>query len=420
MPRETIAIIGSGAAGLTSAYLLSKKYEISLYEKNHYLGGHTHTVLIPEGPDRGMPVDTGFIVYNQENYPSLLKLFARLGIEGAPTDMSFSYSNQETGLEYSSYVPRGLLAQPFNLFRPSFIRMIADILKFNKRAVIDLKQGSLSHLTLGEYLDQLALSRDFKEQYLLPMGAAIWSTPQQQMLLFPAEVLVQFLCNHGLLALEGRPKWLYVPGGSHSYIKKIQQHLQDEILLSRAVVSVERKKNHVLVRDESGETRRFDYVVLASHADESLQLLKDPTPRESELLGAWQYNSNRVTLHTDLSAMPRNKKAWASWNYIREAGSDESAVSVTYHMNHLQKLKSTTQYFVSLNRSQRIPDDKLIREIHYTHPCYTFAAIQSQTHLPKLNGEFRTFFCGSYFGYGFHEDAVKSASAVASSLGVNL
>lgn len=415
-----IAIVGTGVAGLTAAHLLAKKHRVTLYEKNDYLGGHTNTITLSRGPDAGMPIDTGFIVYNDRNYPTFIRLLQELGIQGQTSDMSFSFSSREHDFEYSSYFPQGLLAQRKNLLNPVFYAMVFDILRFNRQAVRDLLDNKLEGLTLGTYLDKLKMGDPFMNFYLIPMGAAIWSTPLREIFLFPAKSFLRFFYNHGLLALKGRPQWRTIPGGAQSYVREIRSRLKGEILLNASITAIRRTPEDVQVEEKNTGRRNFDFVVMAAHADESLKLLSDPAADEKRLLGAWEYISNTAILHTDESAMPKSRRAWASWNYLFETPlQPDVPVSLTYHMNRLQSLKTERQYFVSLNRHQAVPTEYVHKIIHYMHPKYTPQSLATQSALTGLSGMNRTFFCGSYFGYGFHEDAVKSAVAVAEMLGVS-
>jgi len=416
-----IAVIGSGAAGLTAAYLLSQKHQVTLYEKNAYLGGHTNTITLSRGPDAGTPIDTGFIVYNDQNYPTFIRLLQRLGVQNQPSDMSFSFSSTQHDFEYSSYVPAGLLAQRKNLLNPAFYSMVLDILRFNRQAVRDLLDNKLEGLTLGAYLDKLRMGEPFMNFYLIPMGAAIWSTPTREMLLFPAKSFLRFFYNHGLLALKGRPSWRTIPGGSQTYVRAIRAELKGEILLNAVLSGIRRTPEEVQIEEKNTGRRGYDFVVVASHADEALKLLTDPSDDEKRLLGAWDYIPNTAVLHTDESAMPVNRRAWASWNYILETPlHPDTPVSLTYHMNRLQSLKTHKQYFVSLNRQTAIAEEHIHKIISYTHPKYTPQSLATQPALAGLNGSNRTYYCGSYFGYGFHEDAVKSAAAVAEMFGLAL
>lgn len=418
LSRSRIAVIGAGCGGLTAAWLLNRSHEVTVFEKNDYLGGHTNTLVIPDGPDAGTPVDTGFIVYNRKNYPSFCRLLELLNVEGAPSDMSFGFSSDRDNIEYSSYVPRGLFARKRNLFRPRFLSMIRDILRFNREASQALHRGELAGMTLGDYLKANRYKRSFMDWYLIPMGAAIWSTPLEKMLEFPAETYCQFFENHGLLALEGRPQWMYVPGGSQTYVRAIRENLKGAIHTGAEVLGVRRTPDNVIVREAKLGELEFDYVVIGAHADEALALLDDPGSEEKRLLGPWRYTKNRAVLHTDASLMPRRKAAWASWNVTDQGSTDPlKPVTLTYWMNRLQRLMTTHPYFVTLNHSERLAGGSVIREIEYTHPMYTFESVKTQEELPKLNGLRRTFFCGSYFGYGFHEDAVKSGALAASWLG---
>jgi len=414
-----IAVVGCGVAGLSAAHFLAKKHRITLYEKNSYLGGHSNTITLDKGPDSGTPIDTGFIVYNDRNYPTFIRLLKELGIAGQPSDMSFSFSSQAHDYEYSSYVPEGLLAQRRNLLNPVFYSMVFDILKFNQAAVHDLLENRLEGLTLGAYLDKLKMGEPFMNFYLIPMGAAIWSTPAREMFLFPAHSFLRFFYNHGLLSLSGRPSWLTIPGGAKTYVHTLQRRLNADIRLNAEILGIQRTPTHIEINERRSGLQKFDYVVIASHADEALQLLNDPSNEEKNLLGVWEYTPNTAILHTDESAMPRNRRAWASWNYILETPlHPDTPVSLTYHMNRLQRLTAQKQYFVSLNRSTAVRDEDIHKIIHYTHPKFTPKSLGSQNALTGLNGLNRTFFCGSYFGYGFHEDAVKSAADIAELFGI--
>lgn len=420
-PGRRIAVIGAGVAGLTAAHLLAQKHRVTLYEKNTALGGHTNTVVLENGPDAGTPIDTGFIVYNDRNYPTFIRLLDKLGIQGQPSDMSFSFSSREHNFEYSSYVPAGLLAQPKNLLNPVFYSMVADILRFNKTAVRDLQANRIGDQTLGDYLRHLRMGDAFLNFYLIPMGAAIWSTPLREMFLFPAKSFLRFFYNHGLLALKGRPQWRTIPGGAHNYVREIRNHFMGEVITGASIELVRRTPESVAVSEKKTGEKTYDFAVIATHADEALALLSDPSPEEKTWLGAWEYTENTAILHTDPSAMPQSRRAWASWNYMLESPiHPDSPVSLTYDMNRLQSLNTEKNYFVSLNRQTSIPDEHIHKVIHYTHPKFTPKSLASQPQLPALNGANRTYYCGSYFGYGFHEDAVKSAAAVAARFGVTL
>ncbi len=418
--QKKIAVIGSGAAGLTAAYLLDSIHNVTLFEKADRLGGHTNTLTLSSGPDAGTPIDTGFIVFNEKNYPLLCRLFKRLGVETDFTDMAFGLACRETGLEYCSDFPRGLFAQKRNYFKPSFIRFIREILRLNRFAKQQLQDGVMAGQTLAEWLESVKASSAYRQLYLLPMGAAIWSTPAAEMLKFPAEMFLRFFDNHGLWDLKNRPRWKFVRGGSQTYVKKIQAGFKGNIRLNSGVVKIKREADGVEVQTAQG-AQKFDAVVLAAHADESYAMLTDPSDAEKQALSAWKYTRNEAVLHWDDALMPQRKAAWASWNYtVWNRIAEKTRVSVTYWMNRLQNLKTSRPYFVTLNATDYIDPQKVIRKISYTHPHYDFLSLNSQNNLPQLNGKRSTYFCGSYFGNGFHEDAVRSAVQVAEKLGAKL
>jgi predicted NAD/FAD-binding protein len=416
-----LAVIGSGVAGLTASYILQRSHRVTLYEKNEYVGGHTHTIELPDGADRGTPVDTGFIVMNHRNYPLFTRLLEQLDIGLKDSDMSFSYHDHGTGLQYSGSDLNGLFAQRKNLLRPSYYRFIAEILRFFREAKDDLESGRLDGLTLGHYLERGRFSDMFIDHHIIPMGAAIWSTPCSRMLEFPAQNFARFFSNHGLLGIRDRPQWKTVAGGSRSYVRKILAGFKGKVRLGNAARAISREAHRVKVVDGDGIGREYDAVVLATHADQALALLNDPSHRERELLGAWTYSRNPTFLHTDVSLMPSLERAWASWNYIRPADTPrDTPVTLTYDMNRLQRLQTVDRYFVSLNPAAEIAQDKTIASMVYEHPTYTQTSLASQKELCSLNGDRNTYFCGSYFGYGFHEDAVRSAVQVAGQFGLEL
>ncbi len=416
-----IAVIGGGVAGLTTALLLQRRHRVTLFEKNDYMGGHTNTIALPEGPDAGTPVDTGFIVLNNKTYPLFNKLLRHLDVAVRDSDMSFGYWDETTGLQYAGTGLAGLFAQPANLFRPSHWRFLREIMKFCETARADLAASRLGRMTVGAYLDQRGFSQTVRHAYIYPMAGAIWSSSQHGIEDFPAEMLVRFWENHGLLSLEDRPQWMTVAGGSSAYVRRAMSRMEGAVHIQAPVRAVARRSDHVQVQVEGGAPERFDVAVLAAHADESLRMLADPSDAERELLGAWRYQPNRTLLHTDESLMPPSRRAWASWNYLRSRSTGSATpIAVTYHMNRLQGLNTERQYFVTLNSPRDPRPGSLIRELNYTHPLYTFASLASQARLPELNGVNRTYFCGSYFGYGFHEDAVRSGVAVARAFGIEL
>lgn len=419
--RLNIAVVGGGVAGLTAAHILGRRHQVTLFEKNDYVGGHTNTIVLPDGPDAGMGVDTGFIVLNDQTYPLFNRLLQQLNVPVRDSEMSFSYYNERNQFQYAGTSLNGLFAQRMNIVRPAFYRMLRDMTLFNRRALADLQSGALIGLSLGEYLTRLNFSKAFVQQYLLPMGAAIWSTPALYVTEYPVESFVRFFKNHGLLSLNNRPQWKTVIGGSHSYVKAFLQQFTGEVQTNVAIAAVRRDFTGPIITLKDGTERLFDSVVMAAHADESLRLLADPSEEEQQWLGAWQYSSNHTVLHTDSAVLPPLKRAWASWNYTKENGVDENdPVSLTYYMNRLQGLKTHANYCVTLNRSKPIAQKQIIREFNYMHPMYSLSALASQQKLPQLNGLRNTYFCGSYFGYGFHEDAVRSAVDVTLKFGLSL
>ena len=423
---QRVAVIGGGVAGIVSAHILSRKHDVTLIESNNYVGGHTNTIIIPNGPDEGTPVDTGFIVLNDRNYPNFQRFLQQLGVETRKSEMSFSFYCQETGLAYSSAFPNGLFAQRSNLLRPSFLQMVRDIVRFNRQARRDLQEGVLGNHTLADYLAENRYSKSYIEQHLVPCAAAIWSTPAAKILEFPIEAFLHFYENHGLLQISGRPQWYTVVGGSQSYVKRFLELFPGTVLTNSPVEAVTRHQDSVEVIINDRPPMMFDKVVIAAHADEAYRMLTDPSEAEQRLLSAWHYHVNRTVLHTSPAVMSPNRRVWSSWNYIRKRGSQTTAqitdhpVSVAYYMNRLQGLNTNLNYFVSLNETDTIPEQNIIKEIVYTHPHYSFESLATQAELPDLNGDRDTYFCGSYFGYGFHEDAVRSGVAVGYAFGLEL
>lgn len=408
-------MVGSGAAGLTAAYLLDPLHQVTLFEKEDRLGGHTNTIVLPSGPDAGTPVDTGFIVFNNENYPNLCRLFEKLNIETSASDMAFGITSPQ--MEYCSDFPGGLFAWKRNALNPRFLAMIRDILRMNDWAKADACSEKFSEKTLGQWLDFRRAGKAFRNFYLLPMGAAIWSAPAGRMLDFPAATFLRFFDNHRLWDLKDRPRWRFVAGGANTYVEKIRSSLKAEVRLSSGVLKIRRTGSGVEITT-AGSHAEFDAVVIAAHADQVLEMLEDPSEEELEVFRDWKYSRNEAVLHWDEKLMPRRRAAWASWN-CRVSPDPEEPVVLTYWMNRLQNLKTVREYFVTLNASAQIDPAKIIRKISYTHPQYDFAALNSQKKIPGLNGKQHTYFCGSYCGYGFHEDAVKSAVQAASRLGAS-
>ncbi|MBU1195300.1 MAG: FAD-dependent oxidoreductase [Proteobacteria bacterium] len=416
-----IAVIGSGISGICCAYLLQNRHRITLFEKNNYFGGHTHTVMLPDGPDKHTPVDTGFIVLNERTYPNFIHLLSRLGVEKSRTDMSFSYYCKKTGLYYASRNLNSIFAQRSNLLRPKFIRFVYEMVRFLQVLRKEYLADRLTDITLSDYAQQKGLHCEVIDQFIIPMAAAIWSGSDFQMSRFPIRTFAQFYENHGLLGVTGHPPWYFVKGGSHTYVNAFLKSFNGKAVKNSPVMRISRQTDGITLHFQQGDPQVFDAVVIASHADQALKLLEKPTSKEKELLGAWSYSNNKTFLHTDISVMPPNQRAWASWNYTRHAQSDaDSPVTVSYDMTHLQKLKTKQRYFVTLNPKTPIPAKHIIKEIHYAHPQYSYDAFQSQKQLPALNGEQNTFFCGAYFGFGFHEDGVNSALGVGEKFGVTL
>ena len=412
-----IAVIGSGISGNSAAWALSKAHDVTVYEKRSRLGGHSATVDVNSG-DKTIPVDTGFIVYNENNYPNLIKLFNHLGVETSASDMEFSVSLDNGKLEWKGGKKlSGVFAQPTNILSPGFLKMLRDIFRFNKRARQDLQNGALCGLSFDDYLNKTGFSNRLKNDYLVPMTSAIWSTPSAKMLEFPAESLIQFMKNHSLIQSE-RPKWRTVSGGSRQYVSKLTEDTDAIFRTNTEVQIIERVKNGVAVTDINGHTEIFDEVVLASHSDQSLKVLKDASPEEHNVLSSVQYVQNDVWLHRDPSLMPKRKKAWAAWNYIGKKNvMDDRDVSVTYWMNKLQNIDKNYPLFITLNPIKAPKDDLTIERYQYAHPLFNSAAINAQGKLENIQGKNRVWFCGAWTGFGFHEDGLKSGLKVARSLG---
>jgi predicted NAD/FAD-binding protein len=409
-----IAIVGSGIAGMSAARLLHARHQVTLFEAGDTLGGHTHTVHVDVcGTSRAL--DTGFLVYNERTYPNFSRLLAQLGVETQPSDMSFSVRCERSGLEYCGSSLNALFAQRRNLLRPSFHRMLRDILRFNREALLLLDEPDKA-LTLGEYVRRQRYGREFSEQYLLPMGAAIWSAPPEQMGEFPAVNFVRFFHNHGLLSIHDRPVWRVVSGGSDRYIEPLIRPLAEQVRLNSPIASIRRQGDHVWVRPVGGEAERFDEVVIAAHADQALRMLSDATAAEREILGSFPYQRNEAVLHTDESLLPRARRAWASWNYhLAEGGSH---VAVTYWLNRLQGIAGAPQFCVTLNRPSAIRSDRVLRRVTFHHPLYTARSLAAQGRHAEISGVRKIHYCGAYWGFGFHEDGLNSAIAVAQQLGV--
>jgi predicted NAD/FAD-binding protein len=412
----SVAVVGSGIAGLAAAWLLQHRHSVTLYEKDDRLGGHCNTVDVRDEAGNRLAVDTGFIVYNEINYPNLVALFQHLGVPTHPSDMSFAVSLGGGRLEYAGTDLKGLFAQPGNLLRPRFWAMLRDLLRFYRTAPALLQNPAAAGLSLGRYLEAGRYSRAFAEDHLLPMGAAIWSSTMADMRAYPAQSFVRFFTSHGLLRLTGRPAWRTVTGGSRTYVARLAAALEGRVRQSCPVRAVRRQPDGVLVEEASGRVSRFDQLVIAAHADQALTLLADPSVEERQLLGSFRYARNLALLHTDAGLMPWRRRAWASWNYIG-GGGPRDALCVSYWMNRLQGLATNDDFFVTLNPVHTPRAGSVIASFRYEHPGYDAAAIAAQARLWTLQGTRRTWFCGAYFGAGFHEDALQSGLAVAEALG---
>jgi len=412
-----IAVIGSGISGMSAAWLLSEDHDVTLFEADRRLGGHSHTVEAPS-PRGPIAVDMGFIVYNEANYPNLVALFAHLGVVTKTSDMSFGVSLDQGRLEYGGNDLTTLFAQWRNLVRPRFWSMLSDILRFHRQARAHACALDAKMTSLGDYLDAQGYGRAFQDDHLLPQAAAIWSTSTRDIRDYPAAAFIRFCENHGLLNVLDRPLWRTVEGGSRAYVDKLTVACRPKARLGTPVTGIARTPAGVLVRRADGALERFDHVVVATHADQGLAMLEAPTARERALLGAFAYSRNVAALHTDERLMPRRRKTWSAWNYVGAIGEGgDQMLCVTYWMNKLQALPSDTPLFVTLNAA-RAPDPAcVIRQEVYEHPLFDAGAMRAQKHLWSLQGEGGVWWCGSYFGAGFHEDGLQAGLAVAEALG---
>lgn len=419
--RKRIAVVGAGVAGITASYLLQQGHDVTLFEKNLKIGGHTRTWVLKDGPDAGTPIDTGFIVFNNRTYPNFIRFLGRLGVAYQPSEMSFSCYNEASGMAYAGTGLSGLFARRRDVLSPSHWRFIAGILRFSRRTRELHHAGQLEGLSLGEFCERERIPKKVIEDYVLPMASAIWSTPFSGIRDFPMASIARFYDNHGLLSLKDRPTWYTVAGGSHTYVKRFLETFTGMVRTGCGIKRVTRLENGVQLELEDGSTEAFDEVVIATHADQAFTMLQDPSEDEQALLSAWSYSNNEVLLHTDEQQMPPPRRAWAAWNYLRLAPScDESPACLTYYMNCLQRFKGHADYLVTLNPLRCIQPTAIIAEFMDTHPVYTSEAVATQSHLPDLNGKRNTYFCGSYFNNGFHEDAVTSAVNVAQHFGCTL
>ena len=412
-----IAVVGSGISGLSVAWLLSQKFQVTLFEAGNYLGGHTNTVDVTVDGVTA-PVDTGFLVFNERTYPNLVELFSHLGVRTASSEMSFSVRIDEERVEWAGNSLASVFAQKRNLIKPEFWRMLKDILRFNRESQEIVRSGRSAHVSLGEFLMRGGYGRAFRDWYLLPMSGAIWSCPTRQMLDYPVDTFFRFCHNHGLLQLTGRPVWKTVVGGGREYVRRLVASIED-IRLASPVESVVRHADGVRLKLANGTTEGFSQVVFACHSDQALKLLGDIVDIEKNLLSRFSYQQNRAVLHVDTSLLPRNREAWAAWNYIAGTGAPDSRpVSVSYLINKLQPLPFASPVIVTLNPTHAPREDSVIGKFDYMHPVFDRAAIDAQQELPAIQGKRHTWFCGAWTGYGFHEDGLKSALSVANALGV--
>jgi predicted NAD/FAD-binding protein len=402
------AIIGTGIAGMGCGHFLHPHTDLRVYEQNDYIGGHTNTVTVMEEDGHPVYIDTGFMVFNYKTYPNLCRLFEQIGAPVKKTDMSFSVQHLPTGLEYSGSSLNHLFAQRKNLFNLRFIRMLKQISRFNKVSVRLLDDPRYADYSLRQYVKDFDFGEDMLWKYLVPMSSAVWSTPMDKMLDFPVQTLIRFFQNHGFLGLDTQHQWWTLDKGSQSYREILIRPFRDRIATDRKVVAVIRENGQAIVQTADGSKESFDRVILACHGDQALALLDQPTPEERRLLGAFSYQHNLAVLHTDESVMPRTKLAWSSWNYRIIDRNGQPAPSTIYWMNRLQQVSDKKNYFVSINPQEPLDEKKIIRELDYEHPLFDIPAIRAQATLNNLNKAGQVYFCGSYFNYGFHEDAFTS------------
>ncbi len=417
-----IAIVGAGVSGLVAAHLLHPHHDVTLFEANGYAGGHTNTVRV-ETAGGTWDVDTGFIVHNDRNYPCFHRLLARLGVAAQPAEMSFGVSDAAGAFEYNGASPNGLYAVRRHLVTPWFQRMVADLVRFNREARALLREHrdpARPGPSLRAWLEELRFSRPFVERLIVPQASAVWSADPRQLWSFPARFLAEFFDNHGMLGFRDRPRWQTIAGGSRRYVEAIVRPLGARVRLATPIRTIARHAEHVEVAPLRGEPERFDHVVIAAHADQALRLLADPSERERELLGAFPYQRNDVTLHTDRALLPRRRRAWASWNY-HLLPEPTGMTTVTYHMNRLQSLRADRELLVTLNRDADVRDERVLGRFRYDHPVFTAAGVAAQRRWEELDVTAeRTSFCGAYWGWGFHEDGVVSALRACERFGVRL
>ena len=412
-----IAVVGGGISGLTAAHVLSRAHDVDVFEAGSYAGGHTNTIDVAIGAER-FAIDTGFIVFNEPNYPNFCQLLDQLDVASKPTSMSFSVRCDMTGLEYNGTSLNTMFAQRSNLLRLRFWKMILDIVKFNRQATALLDRGG-PNVSVQDYVQAAGLSSTFVEHYLVPLGASLWSCPGSTFRQFPMRFVLDFLNNHAMLQVGGRPVWRVIEGGSRQYIEPLTRPFADNIHLNSPVRSINRNTDGVCVQLVDGSAHTFDHVVVACHADTALRMLADPSDVESDLLGAFPYQPNEAILHTDTTVLPSKRRAWASWNY-RVTPQSQQAATVTYNMNMLQGIDSKHTFCVTLNDDTGIDPTKILRRIQYQHPIFTLGRESAQARRVELINRNRTSFCGAYWGFGFHEDGVRSALGVCRSFGLEL
>lgn len=410
-----IAVIGSGISGLSAAWLLSRSQNVTVFEKDARIGGHTNTV-VAQTVNGGIPVDTGFIVFNEQNYPNLTAFLDHLGVTTAPSSMGFAVSVEKGRMEYSGKHLNGLFGQRRNIIRLEHWQLVSDILKFFKLAEQQAR-GIDETVTIAEFLDRFGYSRVFVEDHILPISAAIWSTPARTMLEFPAKTFIEFFANHGLLQVNDRPKWRTVKGGSREYIKRILAEKRFVTETNARIKTVVRHATGVEIFFEDGARRHFDEVIFACHADQALAMLADPSADEGRVLSAFRFTQNRAVMHADESFMPRRKHLWSSWNYLRGSNSEGAELSLTYWMNRLQPLPTQTNIFVSLNPMREPAANTIQYDVTYEHPLFDAGAIAAQREMWRIQGAQRTWFAGAWLGYGFHEDGLQAGLEVAERLG---
>jgi predicted NAD/FAD-binding protein len=412
-----VAIIGAGISGLAVAHLLHREHEVVVFEASERLGGHTNTIRV-DTPNETHHIDTGFIVFNDRNYPNFERLLRALGVGWQPSEMSFSVSDGDGGFEYSSGSPNALFARRRHLASPSFHWMLHEVRRFQRAARALVRDGD-DRLSLLDWLEQERFSRQFIDRLIVPQVSAVWSADPRTLWSFPARFLARFFDNHGMLGLRDRPRWRAISGGSARYVEALTAPFASRIRLRAPVRAITRCADGAVVHADGAEPERFEQVVLATHSNQALELLADPSPAEREILGAVRYQPNETVLHTDVRMLPRRRRAWASWNYHLLDESHERT-AVTYHMNRLQSLRAEREFCVTLNLAERIDPAKIIARIEYAHPVYTPQAIAAQTRHHEISGRNRTHFCGAYWGWGFHEDGVNSALRVAATFGARL